>query len=393
MASTITPNMGLIVPTVGQEPGPTWGTDLNSSLGTLDQHNHSSGQGVQITPNGINVNIDLPINGNNLTSVKTVNFTAQSSSLAGLTPNLGCVYVAGNELYYNDEAGNVVQITNVGSVNAGAGSITGLPSGTASASYSSGSGTFIWQSATSTSANMDNGSVIIREQVASAKGVKLSSPASLAADYELFFPAALPGGPSFVTLDASGNIGDSVSYPLTGGDIASNTITNTNIADNSISGAKLTDASVSVTKLSAKPFINTTAGIGQVAIASSSGAFSTSTIVSAAVTNQTINITTAGRPVQISCQADSSTNGASFNVIGAINSISGLIELRRDFVLIYSYVIAPNQNAGESVSIPGCISFLDPVPAGTYQYQLRVAVNNPANTITVTNIQTLAYEI
>jgi len=215
MSSSITPNMGLIVPGIATEPGPTWGSDLNSSLGILDQHDHSSGSGVQITPSGININSDLSINNNNLTNIKTANFTNLSMSLAGSAPNLGCIYVAGKELYYNDEAGNVVQITNMGSVNAGAGSITGLPSGTASASYSAGSGTFIWQSATSTSANLDSSSITIREQVANAKGVTLNSPTALASDYQLNLPTGLPGATTFLTLDTSGNIGASTGvYPI-----------------------------------------------------------------------------------------------------------------------------------------------------------------------------------
>lgn len=208
MPNTISPNMGLIVPGVGTEPGPTWATDLNSDLGILDQHNHSAGQGVPITPSGLDINSDLSIQSNNLTFVKTVRFASQLAPISGVAPNLGIVYVAGNELYYNDEVGNVVPITNAGSVNAGAGSITGLPSGTASASYNSGTGTFIWQSSTNTAANMDNASVTIREQASMAKGVTLSSPNSLAADYTLSFPAALPGSTKILTVDTSGNIGD-----------------------------------------------------------------------------------------------------------------------------------------------------------------------------------------
>lgn len=205
----VTPNMSLTLPIPGQELGPQYTADNNGCFTTLDAHDHSSGSGVPITPAGMNINIDLPMNNYNLTLVKTVRFGALISSLAGTTPNLGCLYVAGNELYYNDEAGNVVPITLNGSVNAGAGSITGLPSGTASASYSAG--TFVWRSATNTPANMDGGSFIFRQVSASAKGVTVSSPNSLAADYSLVWPAALPGSTSFATIDTSGNIAASIS--------------------------------------------------------------------------------------------------------------------------------------------------------------------------------------
>lgn len=207
MASSISPNMSLIVPGVGTEPGPTWASDLNASLGILDQHNHSPGQGIQITPAGININSNLPFNDNNVTTVKTVNFVAQPSSLAGTAPNLGCIYVAGKELVYNDESGNVVPITNNGSVNAGAGSITGLPNGTASASYNSGSQSFVWQSATSTPANLDAGSVIFRNLTSGSDGVTVNPPNALASNYSVTLPPTnSTGGTVLLTYDTSNNI-------------------------------------------------------------------------------------------------------------------------------------------------------------------------------------------
>ena len=225
---TISPNMGLPGPLVGVDPGPDWANNLNSCLGILDQHNHAAGSGVQITPSGLNINADLSINSNNLTAVKTVNFNDQGSSLPGSSPNLGCVYVAGSELYYNDEVGNVVQITNGGSVNAGSGSITGLPSGTASASYSAGSKTFIWQSSTSTPANMDFGSAIFRNIVASSFGLTLNPPNAMGADYDVTLPPSnSSGGTAFLTYDTSNNIGVGVqvSQGITAANIANNTIT------------------------------------------------------------------------------------------------------------------------------------------------------------------------
>jgi len=238
--------MGLPVPTPAQDPGPDYAENEQTCFNTIDLHDHSPGKGVPINSNGIDINADLPFNGFNATLVKTVNFDPQAMPLTGSSPNLGCVYVAGNELYYNDEAGNVVQVTNNGSVNAGAGSITGLPSGTASASYSSVSKTFIWQSATSTAANMDGGSFIFREVVPGANGVTVSSPTSLAADYQMFWPPSLPGsGNKFLTIDSSGNMGDTYdvdnsTLQVVSSVISVKTITNSQIVDNSISTGKLT---------------------------------------------------------------------------------------------------------------------------------------------------------
>ena len=204
--TTISPNMNLIVPVVGQDPGPDWANNLNADLGILDEHNHSPGQGVQINPAGLNINADLPLNGNNLTLVKTVNFVSQLAPLAGAPPNLGAIYVAGNELFYNDEAGNVVPITHNGSVNAGAGSITGLPNGTASVSYSGIAQTYTFQSATNTPANLDGGSITLRPIAISPNGITINAPPSLPASYSLTLPGALPGVTSAINVDPSGNM-------------------------------------------------------------------------------------------------------------------------------------------------------------------------------------------
>lgn len=360
MSSTLSPNMSLIIPGVGTEPGPTWASDLNSSLGILDQHNHSAGQGVPITPAGMNINADLSINNNNLTLLKTVNFNSQLSFIPGIAPNLGCIYVAGNELYYNDESGNVVQITNVGSVNAGAGSITGLPSGTASASYSAGSQTFIWQSATSTAANMDMGSITLREVSPGANGITISSPGSLAADYSLTLPAALPGSTVFLTLDNSGNIGaGTVSFPLTGANIANGTIDTVN----------LTDGAVTLPKMAAPNMV----------VSSSCGAFSSSAATYADVTNFSVNITTTGKPVNITFIPDNSGSGA---IIG-VNGTQAGFRIVRDSVVIGGPAIIFSTAGGNNFSPPGSLNFIDTnCPAGNHTYVLQ-AIQIGSNTVYV----------
>src|ERR1700689_114005 len=136
MADTsLTPNMNLVVPTVGEDPGPDWANNINADLAILDEHNHSNGQGVPVTPAGLNINTDLPLNGNNLTLVNSVRFNNLLATLPGSAPTLGVAYEALGNLYFNDAAGNVVQITKSGSVNA---TSSGISSGTATASFSGG---------------------------------------------------------------------------------------------------------------------------------------------------------------------------------------------------------------------------------------------------------------
>jgi len=116
--SYLTPEMSLTVPVPGSEPGPNWAYDLNSSLTVIDTHTHSAGSGVQITPSGININTDLTFNSlNNAISLRSVRFTAQGSPLSQVY-DLGCLYVSGIDLYYNDENGNQIRLTNAGAVNA-----------------------------------------------------------------------------------------------------------------------------------------------------------------------------------------------------------------------------------------------------------------------------------
>jgi hypothetical protein len=200
MTSTTTPNMFLIEPVVGQEFGPQYAFDINNSLTLIDQHNHSAGQGVQINPNGININTSLPFNNNFITSLAGLTLIAQSSTPADLT-----VYVSGNDLYYVDALGNNIQITKNGSVAGATGSITGLTS-PASASYVSGSSTFVWQSNTSIAANMDFGAAIMRNiSPNSTNALTLQPPASLSSNYSITLPT-LPSSQKIMTLDNSGNM-------------------------------------------------------------------------------------------------------------------------------------------------------------------------------------------
>lgn len=226
----ISPNMSLPIPIPGVTPGPTWASNINSSFLLIDQHNHSAGEGVQIQPNGLNINSDLTFGGNNATHLRTTRFTPQSGPITNTGADVGELYVSGNEIYYNDvSGGHQVKITTNGSVNAGAGSITGLPSGTASASYSAG--TFTWQSATSTAANMDFRSAILRNSTASSKGLTLNPPAAMGADITETLPT-IPAGLSFMTMSSAGNMGTGISTTggITGSMIAGTTIVNGNFA-------------------------------------------------------------------------------------------------------------------------------------------------------------------
>lgn len=205
MANTIiSPDMNMPVPVVSVDPGPDWATNINACLSIIDSHNHTPGQGVQITPAGIDINTDLPMNDNNLTTARSVRFSPQGVAISD-PADLGCLYERGVDLYYIDGAGNQIRLTQSGSPAGATGTITGLPSGTASAAFSGS--TFTFQSATNTPASLNVGPITIGQPVASGFGVTLTPSVSQASNYNLTLPVALPPVvPSALVSDTSGNL-------------------------------------------------------------------------------------------------------------------------------------------------------------------------------------------
>src|ERR1700688_3418987 len=102
----ISPNMDLPIPVVGVDPGPDYANNLDACLVLIDQHDHSPGHGVQISPSGININADLPINSNNLTLVRSVRFIPQGAPIS-LVTDISCLYTvaqsgSNGDLWFND---------------------------------------------------------------------------------------------------------------------------------------------------------------------------------------------------------------------------------------------------------------------------------------------------
>jgi len=282
--TTLSPNMDLPLPIVGVQTGPVYATDLNNCLTIVDGHDHTPGYGVPVPSDGININADLPFSNNNATTVRTVRFQSQSAALSAAA-DVGCLYEVSNDLYYNDGAGNQIRITQSGSVTGSSGTITGLPSGTASASYSSVSGTFTFQSATATPAYVDCASVLIRNFSASSKALTLQAPAAMAADYSLTLPP-LPASQKIMTLDSSGNI--TAPYTVDGSTITIATnvigvpasgIGTTQLAAQAVTAAKIANATITTSQISAS------AGILGTQIANT-------TISNSNIANSTIDLTT-----------------------------------------------------------------------------------------------------
>jgi len=209
--STLSPNMGLVIPAVGQDYGPAWANYINASLSTLDGHSHVSGSGVPITPSAISMTSDLSFNSQNATVLRSTRYVSQGSALA-TSSDVGCLYVVNGNLYFNYNSSTPVQITTGASVNGSAGTITGLPSGTAGASFTAISGTFVFTQSTGSGANMDSGTLIVRNPgsypVPSGNYVAIQAPASFtSAGYSITLPSGVPSvSASPLLMDTAGNV-------------------------------------------------------------------------------------------------------------------------------------------------------------------------------------------
>lgn len=401
--------MSLPIPSAGQEPGPQYASDVNNSFTIVDGHTHNPGSGVQITTSGLNINADLLINNNNLTLVRSTRFQPQGSPLSGAM-DLGCVYESGVDLYYNDGNGNQIRITSGGAIVGTAGSISGLVP-PASASYNTGSGTFIWQSGATIPANMDFASAIFRNMTAGSNGVTVSAPAALGSNYTLVLPT-IPGTTNFVSLDTSGNLAavwnvDNTTINFTGNNIQikPGSIGQTQFSSPlNITGVQL-DPSANILGTQLDPLANIlgtqldpAANIlrSQIEIpgqqlSPSSGAFATASGGGAFVPGLSINITTEGNPVIVGIMANPGSNDAYISgSTSGVNNYGSLRVIRSGATVTMGTV--PGITGGDTIVVSPSFQGIDVVGAGTYNYTLQL-VGGSGMLVSVNNIVLFAYEM
>lgn len=389
--SIISPNMNLLISVVGVDSGLLWEMNLNSSLTIIDGHNHTPGSGVQIPPDGLLINANLPFGGNSITGLASVVFAPQST----LT-TLDAIYVSGVDLFFNDGSGNIVQITSGGSVNA---TSSGISSGSATAGFVSS--ILVVNQAASTPGNIQCGSILIGNNTPSSNFVTISAPNSLASNYGLTLPQ-IPGATSFLQLDTSGNIGAAVavSAGITSSNIAANTILGSNIAANTIAAANIVPATITTTQIASATVTGGNIGFQTITsdniaaanfgITSSSGSYSTSSTSFTTITNLSATFGgsfTTQRPVFINFvggQMTINTNGntgtftASFRLICS----NGLTT-----VTVATMTMEASHGNGDFIAVPcGAFNILDPSPhGGTYTAQAQVSSGSA--TFFVTNVQ------
>jgi hypothetical protein len=248
MAATPTPNMGLVLPIVGTTIGPTWANQLNAALTAVDSHDHTAGNGRLITTSAISINADLSFGGFSATALSKARFN-DSGATTALPLSVYCI---GADLYYTNGSGIPVQITSGASVNAGAGSITGLPSPGAGVNYNLSTTSFEFNQTSLLRAAIDSSAVVLRQASSvSANYVKLIAPTSgLASNWTLTLPTSV--GSASGSLFTVNSAGASSYWILDNStvEVSSGTV---RVKDLGIATAKLADLGVTTAKLANAP--------------------------------------------------------------------------------------------------------------------------------------------
>lgn len=372
--TTPTIYMNLPNPVPGEDPGPDYADNLYSSLVILDQHDHTPGSGQQIAPDGLNINNNLPFNGNNAIDLRSVRFRPQSTPIPGSTPDLGCLYESGVDLYYNDGSGNQIRITQSGTVAGASGTITGLPSGTASAAFVAPSGTFVFQQATNTGANMDIATLILRYPgsypTPAGNFIAIQAPSSLATGFAFTLPANTPASNgSFLTSDTAG------------------TLSYTNVDNSTLeitaSVIQVKDQGITQSKLAPRVSAGTTAALGEIASAPT-GTVTVSTPVGVYNQVASITITTGGSLVRL---AVVSTTGQ-YSLSTSTNILFQCQWVNTTTASIVGGSFAW-QNTGGGLVVAPSFEVYDAPAAGTYTYGFQIS----GTALTIQNAVIVVYEL
>ena len=201
-----TPNMNLDLPVVSTTPGPTWATSVNAAFDEVDSHDHSTGNGVKVTPTGLNINADLPLNENNLIEVRSVRFDDQGTVQTDAT-DLGCLQLVGGDLWWVNGNGTGVQITSGAGLSfASLGTIGGdfgQPGVTASITYSDTTKIFSFLQDSGITAGLYGSKLLLADASSGALSVTLVADASTGA-YTLTLPISAPTADTVLTFNSAG---------------------------------------------------------------------------------------------------------------------------------------------------------------------------------------------
>jgi hypothetical protein len=371
------PNMGLPIPGIQTEPGPQFASDINQALTILDSHTHSPGSGVSIGAQSINLQSDLSFNVNNATALRSARFI---STTATSGTDVGCVYVKGVDLFYNDLNANVIKITSNGGL-ASTSLTQGLINTTAIISANApqipatsgflrmnNNGDFVaWRNAANSADDIiyfdssDNLRVIGPGPVAGVGGSGVQA-------WNFRFPDAGNNGKIITASAPTATSAYTLSLPSQPTSSVAPVFMNP-------TGSFTTTQQLTRAQL---PTITPTSSV-------SCGTANRVTASYANITNLSVTLTTTGRPVMVLIQGDgTASNGNGISMTGS--GTAGDVQITRDGNSITGDIHIESQTI-----IPG-ITFLDiNVPAGSHTYVAQYR-GNGANAISASFLALVAYE-
>lgn len=384
--TNLTPWMNLPNPVPTVDPGPDYADNLQSCINGIDQHNHTPGSGQPITPSSFNVNAPFFFNGYPATDLQATIYTPQTS-----LATLYAVYTIGNDLYYNDGAGNVVQLTSGGLVNATA---SGISSGTASASFSAG--VLIVKASSTSGANILMQSAVLTNTGNLTNQLTLAAP-TLSGSPTLTLPS-IPISTSFLIIDNSGNITAGSAIPATP---VANAFLEINTSGQTVAGPAILGA-LTTSNLSSTAGITIGQNASPNSASSSSGSFAVTGVTLSQVCRTTITAQVSHRPVILSFQPQSSGSYISTATSDGSQGSTSYFIVKRDGTVITTAQLSTfavnitTANIGVSIlSPPGVLNFIDTDPgtAGTHNYDLQVQGGTASTTTSVVNVTFYAREM
>jgi hypothetical protein len=369
--------MNLVLPTVSSTVGPDWADQLNAAFALVDSHDHSTGEGVPITPAGMNISSNLTFNNFYATSVGSLRLTNQSATLS--TPSdVRAVYSVNGDLYYNNSAGAAIQITSGGSVIAASDGIARSFSRTAVSSN-----TIISAAATVSYYDVDTTTSVTftlpaANAVSAGRFYEFKDTTGQAATNNIVINRAgadtIDGATSFTI---SSNYGQT---RLTSDGVskwAVFRVGTSNIIDSAVTTAKINDGAVTQAKRAA---------LGQQYQTTVSDAPTLTSTSFADIANATITITTTGRPVFIVFQPEIAGIGG--DPVGGItaqassNNFDARIRFLRGATSIFSTKFSMQAVGATAVNFDlpaSCLLYIDVPAAGTYTYKVQYKVGSGTN--------------
>ena len=201
-----TPNMNLDLPVVNTTTGPAWANSVNAAFDDVDAHDHSTGNGVKVSPTGININAELPFNGNDITELRSARFEDQGTVQTEAT-DLGCLQLVAGDLWWVNGNGTGVQITSGAGLSfASLGTIGGdfgQPGVTASITYSDTTKIYSFLQDSGITAGLYGSKLLLADASSGALAVTLTADAATGA-YELTWPIVAPTDDTVLSFNAAG---------------------------------------------------------------------------------------------------------------------------------------------------------------------------------------------